>query len=97
MSLEGAVAGWDYQASALWSNAKVENFFLNGYPMTIPLRNGVRGINGAPYLNPFGDQSAAGLAYMQANQVLGKVQDGESTLMSLGATVSRPLFKMGVA
>jgi iron complex outermembrane receptor protein len=95
VSLEGAVAGWDYQASALWSNAKVENFFLNGYPMTIPLRNGVRGINGAPYLNPFGDQSAAGLAYMQANQVLGKVQDGESTLMSLGATVSRPLFKMG--
>lgn len=95
VSLEGALGGWDYQTAVLWSNAKVENFFLNGYPMTIPLRNGVRGINGAPYLNPFGEQSAAGLAYMQANQVLGKVQDGESTLTSLQATVSRPLFKLG--
>lgn len=95
VSLEGAIAGWDYQTSVLWSNAKVENFFLNGYPMTVPLRNGVRGINGAPYLNPFGDQSAAGLAYLQANQVLGKVQDGESTMQSFTATASRPLFKMG--
>ena len=33
------------------------------------LRNGVRGINGAPYLNPFGEQSAAGLAYLKANTV----------------------------
>jgi iron complex outermembrane recepter protein len=42
-ALEGNAAGWDYQASVLTSRAKVENFFLNGYPKTQPLRNGVSG------------------------------------------------------
>lgn len=46
------------------------------------------------YLNPFGDQTAEGLAYMQANQVLGKVQNGESNSNGLTATISRPVFKM---
>ncbi len=93
-AVEGTLVGWDYKAALLWSNAKVENFFLNGYPMTQPLRNGVSGSSGAPFLNPFGDQSADGLAYMQANQVLGKVQEGESTLTSLGATASRTFGKL---
>lgn len=89
IGLDGLIAGWDYQTNLLWSNATVENTFLNGYPMTVPLRNGVTGINGAPFLNPFGDQTAEGLAYMQANQVLGKVQEGEGTLQSFSAQVSR--------
>ncbi len=93
-ALEGSVAGWDYQASVVASNAKVENFFLNGYPMTQPLRNGVAGLAGAPLLNPFGDQSAAGLAYMQANTVLGKVQDGESKMTSVAASASRALMQL---
>lgn len=94
-SIEGSLVGWDYQASVMTSNAKVENFFLNGYPMTQPLRNGVAGINGvAPLLNPFGEQTAAGLAYLQANQVLGKVQDGESKVTGVSAQVSRPLMKL---
>lgn len=92
--IEGVLAGWDYQASALWSNAHVDNFFLNGYPMTQPLRDGVRGVNGAPFLNPFGDQSAEGLAYLQKNQVLGKVQEGEATMTSFAATASKPLFSL---
>lgn len=95
-AIEGSIAGWDYQASVLSSNAKVENFFLNGYPMTQPLRNGVAGINGVgPILNPFGDQTAAGLAYLQANQVLGKVQDGESKATGITATVSRAIGRLG--
>ena len=93
-AIDGSMAGWDYQLSALTSNAKVENFFLNGYPMTQPLRNGVAGLAGAPFLNPFGDQSAAGLAYLVQNQVLGKVQDGESKMSSAAATVSRPIFEL---
>jgi len=94
LGVEGVLADWDYQTSLLWSNSKVVNTFLNGYPTTIPLRNGVQGINGAPFLNPFGDQTAAGLAYLQANQVLGKVQDGEGTLQSVSATAGRQLFKL---
>lgn len=88
-NLEGVIAGWDYQAAALWSNSKVENEFLNGYPSTQRLRDGVRGINGAPYLNPFGDQTAAGQAYLESIEILGKIQDGEGTLQSLTAVASR--------
>jgi iron complex outermembrane recepter protein len=106
-SLDGTLAGWDYSAALLWSNSTVTNSFLSGYPMTQPLRNGVSGCNvplvagacpagqtSTLFLNPFGPQTAAGQAYFQQNQVLGKVQDGEGTIQSLSATVSRPLFKL---
>jgi len=89
LGLQGLIADWDYQASYLWSNSQTTNTYINGWPKTTALRNGVRGINGAPYLNPFGDQTAAGQAYMQANQVLGEVQNGESTLQSLSAVAGR--------
>ncbi|WP_418320920.1 TonB-dependent receptor domain-containing protein [Piscinibacter sakaiensis] len=110
--LEGVVAGWDYQANLFASSAKVDNFFLNGYPMTQPLRNGVSGcavplvsnvcpagqqlmFNGAPlYLNPFGAQTANGLAYLQANQVLGQVQDGEAKMSGATANFSRVIGKL---
>lgn len=110
--IEGTLFDWDYSSSLVWSNSKVTNEFLNGYPATNPLRRGVEGcavalvagvcpagqaltFNGAPvYLNPFGDQTATGLAYMQANTVLGQVQDGEGTLQSLQASASRPIFDL---
>ena len=93
-TLEGVVVGWDYQLSGLWSKSKVENYFLNGYPTTAGLLDGVRGINGAPFLNPFGAQSAAGLAFLRANQVLGLVQSGEGKLSSISASASRSLFNL---
>lgn len=112
--LEGTVAGWDYAASLLTSKAEVDNVFLNGYPQTQPLRNGVAGcavplptngvcpagqaltFNGQPvFLNPFGAQTAAGLAYLQSIQVLGKVQEGNGKLDSFQLIGSRPLFKLG--
>jgi iron complex outermembrane receptor protein len=88
-SLEGLIAGWDYQANYLWSNSQIENTFLNGYPSTQRLRDGVRGVNGAPYLNPFGPQTPAGQAYLESIEILGKLQDGESTLQSLTGVASR--------
>lgn len=94
MALSGGLGSWDYDVAMLWSNSTVENYFLNGYPTTTALRNGVQGINGAPFLNPFGDQSPAGLAYMQANTVLGKVQDGEGTLSSATASASTTFAKL---
>lgn len=40
-SLDGSAMDWDYSASALWSNSVVTNEFLQGYPATQALRNGV--------------------------------------------------------
>jgi len=110
LGAEGSFGDWFYQAHALWSNSVVENYFLQGYPTTTALIAGVRGdgddprnnVAGQPPsidftptpLNPFGAQTAAGLAYLQQNSVLGKVQDGEGTLQSLNAAVSGPLFKL---
>jgi iron complex outermembrane recepter protein len=94
LGLDGNGAGWDYNVTALWSNAEVVNTFLNGYPKTQPLRDGVRGVNGAPYLNPFGSQSTAGLAYMQANTVLGEVQNGNATLWQVAGVGSTQFGKL---
>ena len=88
-ALEGTVAGWDYQAAALWSKSEIDNEFISGYPGTTALRNGVTGIGGAPFLNPFGDQTPAGLAYLQASTVPGVVQEGESELRGLSGVISR--------
>ena len=94
LGLDGNGAGWDYNATALWSHAEVVNTYLGGWPKTQPLRDGVRGVNGAPFLNPFGNQSAAGLAYMQANTVLGEVQNGTATLWQIAGVGSTQFGKL---
>jgi iron complex outermembrane recepter protein len=88
-SLEGLIAGWDYQANALWSNSEISTIFNNGYVARTALVNGMSGANGAPFLNPFGDQTAEGLAFLQANPINGVLQTGEGTLSSLSAIASR--------
>ena len=88
-SLEGVVAGWDYQANALWSQSNTTQDFINGYGGITALRNGMRGINGAPFLNPFGDQSPEGLAFLQANTITGVLTEGKGTLSSLTGIASR--------
>ncbi len=87
--LEGSGLGWDYQASLLWSEADVTNDFLNGYPSTLPLRAGIAGTGGAPFLNPFGDQTPAGLAYLESIELNGRVQDGKGELRSASGVISR--------
>ena len=87
--VEGSVAGFDYQLAALWSKSEVENIFISGYPQTFALRNGVAGTGGAPFLNPFGPQTPAGLAYLQASTVSGLLQEGEGELRSVNGVLSR--------
>lgn len=111
--LEGNVAGWDYSVNAVASRASVQNYFLNGYPATLPLRAGVSGCatgfnatTGACatplldaggnriWLNPFGQQTAAGMAYLDSIEINGQVQDGQSNTKALTATISRPVMKL---
>jgi iron complex outermembrane receptor protein len=47
------------------------------------------------WLNPFGTQTAAGQAYLESIEILGKVQDGESNTQALTATASRPIMRLG--
>lgn len=102
-NVEGTFGEFDYNAALVRSQANVDGTFLSGWPTTQGLRNGLRGCvltgSGAAtnpcgpslglFLNPFGPQTAAGQAYLDANQVRGKVQESESTLTSAQLTVSR--------
>ena len=88
-SVQGLIADWDYQVAALWSDAQVNVDFNGGYGGIAALRAGMAGTGGAPFLNPFGDQTAAGLAYLNANTITGTLQDMESELSSLTAVASR--------
>ncbi|MCU0950478.1 MAG: TonB-dependent receptor [Burkholderiaceae bacterium] len=86
---EGRFGAWDYQASALWSKSEIGQDFLSGYGATAALLNGMAGTNGAPFLNPFGPQTAAGAAFLRSTQITGRLNEGEGTLQSMAAVFSR--------
>ena len=88
-ALEGVIANWDYQAAALYSKANVNVDFNGGYGRRSALVNGMSGANGAPFLNPFGEQTPQGLAALQSTMIAGTVQEMESKLSSLTAIASR--------
>jgi iron complex outermembrane receptor protein len=88
LSLEGNHQNWDYAANLLWSDAQIDTQFLQGYGNRSALVNGVLGQNGAPFLNPFGSQSAQGQAFLEANQVLGQLQDISGDLWSINGVAS---------
>ncbi len=88
LNLEGNIGGWDYGAGLIWSKAHVETNFISGYPNRAALNNGMTGASGAPFLNPFGSQTAAGQAYMEANQLTGQLQDIDGTLFGGNAVAS---------
>lgn len=94
LSLDGNAMNWDYSANLLWSNAKVQSQFLQGYGNRQALVNGISGANGAPFLNPFGTQTAAGQAYMFANTVNGVIQDIDGTLWSINGVASTSFGKL---
>jgi iron complex outermembrane receptor protein len=94
LSLDGNAKGWDYTANLLWSTAHVTSEFKQGYGNRSALVNGMLGQNGAPFLNPFGSQTAQGLAYMQANQVLGQIQDIDGTMWSINGAAQTQFGKL---
>lgn len=92
--LEGALGNWNYRVSALYSDSQVDNTFTNGYVNRQKIIDGLAGANGAPFLNPFGAQTAAGNAYIQANKILGQVQDIKGSLWGINGTVSGELMQL---
>jgi iron complex outermembrane receptor protein len=94
LAWDGSYKGWDYNVTALQSKADIKNTFTGGYVSRQKVSDGLRGENGAPFLNPFGTQSGAALSYLQAAQVKGQVQDAEGTLRELSAVVSGEVYKM---
>ena len=85
-TLSGTIAGWDYDGGFTYNENKVrEN--LSGYSdgglITAGVRNGI--------INPFGEQSAAGLAYINAAALDGNIQNAKGTTKTLDFHASREI------
>lgn len=91
---DGSYKGWDYNITALQSKADVKNNFTGGYVSRQRVQDGVNGVGGAPWLNPFGDQTADGQAYLMDSQVIGQVQTAEGTLREITGVVSGEIAKL---
>ena len=95
----GSHAGWDYSVAALQSSSNIKNIFNNGYVNDSAMAAGVGGTPGpggqiAPWLNPFGAQTAAGQAYIQSQQITGVLQRSEGTLRGFKADASTEVYKL---
>lgn len=94
LNWEGQYAGWDYSANLFQSKATVTNSFTGGYVNADMIQNGIAGANGAPYINPFGPQDAAGAAYIESAQLRGEVQKATGTLKVFNAQTSGEIAKL---
>lgn len=95
----GSHSGWDYSVAMLQSSSDIKNIFNNGYVNNTNMIAGITGTpdangNVPPWLNPFGAQTAEGLAYIQAQQIRGLLQRSEGTLRGVKADASTPIYKL---
>ena len=94
IGIEGNAYNWNYTASIFQSSSTVTNTFTGGYLNNTGIRNGLSGANGAPFLNPFGPQSAAGTAYVQSQLILGEIQESKGELLGIVAQASGDIFQL---
>ena len=85
---------WDYRVTANYSDSNVTNTFTDGYVSRQGIINGIQGINGAPFLNPFGPQGAGGVDYIVANKITGEMQDIKGTQYGVNASVSGTAMRL---
>lgn len=91
--IEGSRAGLDWKAGAFWSRQVTSTEFTNGYVQRPLIVSGLTG-NGGIFLNPFGDPTAAELAYLENAKVIGKVIEAKGEASGVDAKISRELFNL---
>ncbi len=94
LNWEGQYAGWDYSANLFQSKATVTNSFTGGYVNANSIQAGIAGTDGAAWINPFGEQTAAGAAAIAAAQLTGEVQKAVGTLRVFNAQTSGEIYKL---
>jgi iron complex outermembrane receptor protein len=97
---QGAYKNWFYSAAILQSNSDVTNTFNGGYVNESAIRAGLEGTaipggtTAAPWLNPFGNQTSAGQAYMNSQRITGQVQRAEGKLFGIKAEASGEVYQL---
>lgn len=89
----GQHARWDFRLTTHASSADVRKAFSGGYVNRQRIVDGVAGANGAPFLNPFGDQTAAGQAWIEGSEITGELQRARGRLSSINGTVGGELLQ----
>ena len=98
-SLEGTVGEWDYNVAATLNTTHTQDLLAHGYSDENALATLDTDPNSAtqgnyvlnPLINPFGTQSAAGLAVLKSAQKVGVLQYGNGTVKDVDGHMSRDL------
>ncbi|MET0208074.1 MAG: TonB-dependent receptor [Burkholderiaceae bacterium] len=87
LTAEGNFANWDYSAGASYNRNKVTEKLIAGYGNGTIITKGV--LDGI--INPFGEQTAEGLALLQSAAASGTLMTGKGETWNLDAHASREL------
>lgn len=90
LSLDGVVAGWDYGLGLWSSTSRVSDIFLNGYVNRTAIVNAMN----AGLLNPFGPQTAAGQAALDAAKIRGNVIDAKGKVDGVDGKISKEIAQL---
>ncbi|NMY37852.1 MULTISPECIES: TonB-dependent receptor [Pseudomonas] len=87
LSFDGMVKGWDYNLGASYNQNQVISSVTGGYASDAAMISGIAdGI-----LNPFGPQTSAGQAYIDANQYHGQYSSSVGRVSGLDGRMSREI------
>jgi len=87
VSLDGAAAGWDYKTAFMYNENKLSDSLTGGYTDGTKITSGM--LDGT--INPFGEQSAAGAAFVAAAAAKGTLFNAKGKVTSIDAQASREL------
>jgi iron complex outermembrane receptor protein len=90
LSAEGTLAGWDYSAGLNHSISQATGAFTGGYVIDQRMVEGV----GSGLLNPFGDQSAAGLDYLNNSLLIGEYLRARMRATAFDVRASREVYQL---
>jgi iron complex outermembrane receptor protein len=90
VSLEGQLRGWDYNTGLSYSESRARSAFTGGYLIDQRMIDGV----GSGLLNPFGEQSAEGLAYLMNSLLLGEYLNAKMTSGAIDFKASKDLMTL---
>lgn len=89
--LSGVAGAWDYKTGAFFSTTTVSDGPTNGYVSKPQIQAGIT----SGLLNPFGNNSAEALAYIDGAKARGTFSTGKGTATGVDARFNRELFSMG--
>ncbi len=89
-SIEGNLAGWDYNSGLSYAEGRATSRFTGGYVIDARMIAGIA--DGT--LNPFGDQTPAGNTYLQDSLLLGEFLNAKVKSSALDFKASRDLMAM---